>query len=89
MPAVFHGRPLALADQREPRAIDEELQRLLAGWGAECDVELLPTPGERGVVWGQQVEAHQPEHRCEEALGLAQREVKEEPQGEGGFDGHI
>ena len=38
---------------------------------------------------GGEVEAHHPEQRVQEPFGLAQREMVEEPQGQGGLDGEI
>ena len=50
----------------------------------------MPTaPGERRIVGGGEVEAHHPEQGVQEPFGLAQREMVEEPQGQGGLDGEI
>ena len=41
------------------------------------------------MVGGGEVEAHYPEQRVQEPFGLAQREMVEEPQGQGGLHGEI
>ena len=51
--------------------------------------QMLTAPGERRIVGGGEVEAHHPEQGVQESFGLAQREVVEEPQGQGGLDGEI
>ena len=50
---------------------------------------MLTAPGERRIVGGGEVEAHHPEQGVQEPFGLAQREMVEEPQGQGGLDGEI
>ena len=51
--------------------------------------QMLTAPGERRIVGGGEVEAHHPEQGVQESFGLAQREMGEEPQGQGGLDGEI
>ena len=51
--------------------------------------QILTAPGERRRVGGGEVEAHHPEQCVQESFGLAQREMVEEPQGQGGLDGEI
>ena len=51
--------------------------------------QMLTAPGERRIVGNGEVEAHYPEQRVQEPFGLAQREMIEEPQGQGGLDGEI
>ena len=51
--------------------------------------QMLTAPGERRIVGGGEVEAHHPEQGVQEPFGLAQREMVEEPQGQGGLDGEI
>ena len=41
------------------------------------------------MVGDGEVEAHHPEQGVQEPCGLAQREMGEEPQGQGGLDGEI
>ena len=50
---------------------------------------MLTAPGERRIVGGGEVEAHHPEQGVQESFGLAQREMVEESQGQGGLDGEI
>ena len=50
----------------------------------------MPTaPGERRIVGVGEVEAHHPEQGVQEPFGLAQREMVDESQGQGGLDGEI
>ena len=51
--------------------------------------QMLTAPRERRIVGGFEVEAHHPEQGVQEPFGLAQREMVEEPQGQGGLDGEI
>ena len=51
--------------------------------------QMLTAPGERRIVGGGEVEAHHPEQGVQEPFGLAQREMGEETQGQGGLDGEI
>ena len=55
----------------------------------EFETHRLTAPGERRIVGGGEVEAHHPEQRVQEPFGLAQREMVEESQGQGGLDGEI
>ena len=60
------------------------------GWDQSQTAPQMPTaPGERRIVGGEEVEAHHPEQGVQEPFGLAQREMVEEPQGQGGLDGEI
>ena len=47
---------------------------------------MLTAPGERRIVGGGEVEAHHLEQGVQESFGLAQREMVEEPQGQGGLE---
>ena len=51
--------------------------------------QMLTAPGERRIVGDGEVEAHHPEQRVQEPFGLAQREMVEKPQGQGGLDSEI
>ncbi len=51
--------------------------------------QMLTAPGERRMVGAGEVEAHHPEQCVQEPFGLAQREMVEEPQGQGGLDGEL
>ena len=87
--AVFCGCPLAFAEYRQPRTVDDEMQPLLPWWVAKGEVEELTAPGERRVIRHPQVESHQPEQGREKAFGLAEWKVEDEPKRQGGFDGDI
>ena len=59
------------------------------GTGRRRRRQMLTAPGERRIVGGGEVEAHHPEQGVQEPFGLAQREMVEESQGQGGLDGEI
>ena len=59
------------------------------GTRSQTAPQMLTAPGERRIVGGGEVEAHHPEQGVQEPFGLAQREMVEEPQGQGGLDGEI
>ena len=50
---------------------------------------MLTASRERGVIGCREIDAQHPEDRCQEALGLTQRSVKDETERQGGFDGEI
>ena len=50
---------------------------------------MLTAPGKRRIVGGGEVEAPHPEQGVQEPFGLAQLEMVEESQGQGGLDGKI
>ena len=74
---MFGRGPLALAEYREPRAVNEEVQPGVPRPVAKGDLEVLTAAGERRVIGRGQAEAHQLEQRREEAFGLAERQVEE------------
>ena len=51
--------------------------------------QMLTAPGERRIVGSGEIEAHHPEQGVQERCGLAQREMVDESQGQGGLDGKI
>ena len=51
--------------------------------------QMLTAPGAHRIVRNGEVEAPHPEQGVQEPFGLAQREMEEEPQGQGGLDGEI
>jgi hypothetical protein len=50
------------------------------------ELYVLGPAAERRVVWGLQVQAHQPKQRRDEALGLPKGQVEDRPQGQGSQD---
>ena len=56
---------------------------------SQTALQMLTAPRERRIVGGGEVEAHHPEQGVQEPFGLAQREMVEEPQSQGGLDGEI
>ena len=53
------------------------------------EVEVLAAPGERRVIRGGEVDAHHPEERMQEPLGLTEWQVEEETERQCGFDGDV
>ena len=86
---VFRGRPLTFPNDGQTRAVEHEMDTLAGRDRSQTVPQMLTAPGERRIVGGGEVEAHHPEHRVQESFGLAQREMVEEPQGQGGLDGEI
>ena len=83
---VFRRGPFTLTHNRQAGAIDEEM-RVSTPWNvSKRKVDVLPAPGQRGVIGRPKVELHQPQERREKAFGLPQRQMEEEPQREGCFD---
>ena len=86
---VFRDRPLTCPDDGQTRAVEHEMEALAGRDQSQTAPQMPTAPGERRIVWGGEVEAHHPEQGVQEPFGLAQREMVEEPQGQGGFDGEI
>ena len=86
---VFRGGPLTFPNDGQPRAVEHEMKALAGRDQPQAAPQMLTAPGERRIVGGGEVEAHHPEQRAQKPFGLAQREMVEEPQGQGGFDGEI
>ena len=86
---VFRGRPLTCPDEGQTRAVEHEMEALAGRDQSQTAPQMLTAPGERRRVGGGEVEAHHPEQGVQESFGLAQREMVEEPQGQGGLDGEI
>ena len=86
---MFRRGPFTLAHDREARAVDNEMQAGTRGGATQREVEMLATPGERGVIGRGQVETQHPEDRRQEAFSLPQRQVEDEPERQRGFDGKI
>ena len=86
---VFRGRPLTCPNDGQPRAVEHEMEALAGRDRSQTAPQILTAPGERRIVGGSEIEAHHPEQGVQESFGLAQREMGEEPQGQGGLDGEI
>ena len=87
--AVFGGGPFALAEDRQARAVDDEMHRLLDRDVIERDLELLAPPREHCMVRRLKIGLHHGEDRPQETLRLAQRQVEDESERQGGLDGDI
>ena len=86
---VFRGGPLTCSDDGQPRAVEHEMDALAGRDRSQTALQMLTAPGERRIVGGGEIEAHHPEQGVQEPFGLAQREMVEESQGQGGLDGEI
>ena len=86
---VFRGGPLTFPNDGQTRAVEHEMKALAGRDQPQTAPQMLTAPGERRIVGGGEVEAHHPEQRAQKPFGLAQREMVEEPQGQGGLDGKI
>ena len=87
--SMFRRGPFTLAHDREARAVDNEMQAGTGGGATQREVEMLATPGERGVIGRGQVETQHPEDRRQEAFSLPQGQVEDKPERQRGFDGEI
>ena len=86
---MFRGRPLTCPDDGQTRAVEHEMEALAGRDRSQTARQMLTAPGERRMVGDGEVEAHHPEQCVQEPFGLAQREMVEESQGQGGLDGEI
>ena len=84
--AVFGGGPFALVEDRQARAVDDEMHRLLARDVIERDLERLAPPRERCMGRRLKIGLHHGEDRPQETLRLAQRPVEDESERQGGLD---
>ena len=87
--SMLRGRPLAFAHDRESSTVDDKMGAFTRADSTKPQVELLATPRERGVIWRGEVETHDPEERAQEALGLAKRQIEEDPESQSGLDGEV
>ncbi len=87
--SMFRRGPVTRAHDREARAVDNEMQTGTRGGATQREVELLATPGARGVTGRGQVETQHPDDRRQEAFSLPQGQGEDEPERQRGFDGEI
>ena len=81
--SMFHGRPFPCAHDREPRAVDHQMNRSAGRDPAQRDLQALTSPGQRRVVGRGEVDARQRQHGPYEPFRLAQRQPEHEPKGQG------
>lgn len=89
LPAMLRGRPFSFANDREPGAVNDEMDGLVGGDVMELDLEALAASRERRVVGCGEVDAHHPEERVQEALCLAERQAEDETESQSGLDGDL
>ena len=87
--AVFRGRPLAFARDRESGAVHDEMNTIVDGHSTQRQVEPLAAPRERRVIGGGELDTQYPEDRGQKTLRLAEWKVEEEPKRQRGFDGRV
>ena len=61
MPAassMFHGRPLALADDREARSVDDEMDGSVGRNATKLDRQVPASSRERGVICSVEIDTH-------------------------------
>jgi hypothetical protein len=56
--SMLRGRPLPFANDRESRAVDDEMDGLVGRDEMEIDIEVLTTPREGGVVGSFEIDTH-------------------------------
>ena len=81
--------PLTFADDGQSGAVNDEVQAGARAGGPKRAGEMLTASRSRGVIGGREIDAQPPDDRCQDALGLTQRYVEDEPERQGGFDGEI
>ena len=86
---MFRRGPLAVADDGQSGAVNDEGQAGARAGAPKREGEMLTASRERGVIGCREIDAQHPEDRCQEALGLTHRSVEEETERQGGFDGEI
>ena len=79
---VLARTPFAGAVDLQPGRVDDQVDRAVVSSAQGGDQHVPVAPGQRRVVRGVQVQAHQPEQRRDEALGLPKRQVEEHAQGQ-------
>ena len=86
---VFRGGPFTFADDRQSRAVDNEIHVFAGRDSTPREVEVLAATRERRVIRRPKVEPHQHEERREKALCLTERQMEEQTQRQGGFDREV
>ena len=81
--------PFTLAHDRQARAGDDEMQAGARRGATTRAVEMLTTPGPRCMIGRGQVEVQHPEDRRHKARGLTERQVDDETERQGRFEGEI
>ena len=86
---VFRSSPFTLADDRQTRAVDDEIEAC-ARWNVpKRQVEVLATTGQCRVIRRPKVEPHEHEERREESFGLTKRQMEEKTHRQGGCDREV
>ncbi|MFT5291037.1 MAG: hypothetical protein ACI82F_003113 [Planctomycetota bacterium] len=87
--SVLCRGPFALPHDRKPRAIDDQVYRMLESQKAKIDVQTLASSRQRRVVRGFEGQIHGAEQGTREAFILVQRQAENESQGQSRFDSQI
>ena len=75
--AVLGGCPFAFANDRESRAIDDEMDGLVSTGTTKPDIEVLASSRKRRVVGGFEIDIHQVQKRPQESFDLPQWEIED------------
>ena len=87
---VLPHRPLALAIHFQARRVDDQVDGAASGRRRQPDRYVGLPPREGGVVrHPQATKPHLRQHRTDKALGLAQGQMIDHPQGQNRLDGHV
>src|SRR5262249_50764285 len=83
--SVFRSSPLPFAQDREHRAVDDEMHAFACRDSIKREVEVLAAPGKCRVIRSGEVYAHHLEERLHEPLGLTEWQVEEKTQRQRGL----
>ena len=75
---MLAGEPFSIAQELDPGAVDQELERLSRLPKRDLDGDLLLPPTERRIVGNRPIETCQFEHARDHARGLAQRKFEQD-----------
>ena len=87
--AVFGSSPFALAEGSQPAAVDQQMDWAPVGDGTQVERKALAAARQCGVIGRLEDQAHDPQNRAKEALGLPERQMKHDAERQRRFDGHV
>src|SRR5215207_8693915 len=79
--AVLFAIPFPFPEQLQARAVEQQVQGAVWGNMRPAVGEAATAPAQGGVVRNRELEPEQAQHAAGEALGLAQAQVEDDPQG--------
>ncbi len=88
--AMLLGLPLALTEDLQARAVQHDVNRsVMAGSTRLASGEAVATPAEGRMVGHGDLQPQQSQNRANEAFGLAQCQMEDEPQCQHHLDGDV